>query len=390
MSSLYIIRYDEIGLKGHNRSTFERHLAKNIQNQVFRPYKVQTTRIEGRILAEVQPEGEDQLVEALKRTPGISSFSKATAVQRDFKAIEKAALEEFKKNWDGVSPIQFRVSTKRSDKNFPIKSSDVNAKVGAYIFEHSPQDLLKVNLKHPELDIGIEIHQKRAMVHSSKERGIGGLPVGSAGEVLCLLSGGIDSPVAAYQMIRRGCRVHHVFFENKVFLGRAAYEKVLRLAKKISAFQGYSILHVVPFTDIQVAIRDHCRDRNRVILYRRYMYRIAERLLEQKKYLGLVNGECLGQVASQTLENMRAVNDVVRAPVYRPLISMDKVDVINIAKQIDTFEISAEDAPDCCSVFMPKRPVTKAKSEFLVDDEKKLDSEALIQKAIAEMEVIKI
>lgn len=390
MNCLYIIRYDEIGLKGQNRSTFERQLSKNIQNQVRKPHKVQVVRIEGRILAEVQPEGEQELREALKRTPGISSFSKAVPVDRDLEAIKKAALEEFRKNWSGDAPVQFRISTKRSDKNFSLKSSDVNAQVGAYIFEHCDQKHLKVNLKHPEVDIGVEIHQKRVMVHSSKERGIGGLPVGSAGEVLCLLSGGIDSPVAAYQMIRRGCRVHHVFFENKVFLGRAAYEKVLRLAKKVAAFQGYSMLYVVPFTDIQVAIRDHCRDRNRVILYRRYMYRIAEQLMEQQKYLGLVNGECLGQVASQTLENMRAVNDVVNAPVYRPLISMDKLEVINIAKDIDTFDISAEDAPDCCSVFMPKRPVTKAKIELLEDDETKLDSEALIQKAMSEMELIKI
>jgi thiamine biosynthesis protein ThiI len=390
MSCLYIIRYDEIGLKGQNRSTFEKCLGKNIQNQVRRPHKVQIVRIEGRILAEIQPEGEQELTEALKRTPGISSFSKAVPIECDIDVIKKAALEEFRKNWDGCSPIQFRVSTKRSDKNFPIKSNDLNTQVGAFIFEHCPQELLRVNLKHPELEIGIEIHKKRAMVHSAKERGVGGLPVGTAGDVLCLLSGGIDSPVAAYQMIRRGCRVHHVFFENRVFLGRAAYEKVLRLAKKISVYQGFSMLYVVPFTDIQVAIRDNCRDRNRVILYRRYMYRIAERLMEQKKCLGLVNGECLGQVASQTLENMRAVNDVVQAPVYRPLISMDKNEVVNIAKNIDTFDISKEDAPDCCSVFMPSRPVTKAKSELLVEDETKLDSEALIQKAIDEMEVIRV
>ena len=390
MNSLYIIRYDEIGLKGQNRSMFERRLCKNIKGQAPKEASCNIIRIQGRVLVEVDSEFEEEIEDALRRTPGIHSFSKATTVGKDIEALKEAGLKELQKNWDGKSPIEFRVSAKRSDKEYPIKSSEINQAVGDHIFQHYGNEFLKVNLKKPQLEIGLEIHYQRAMVHSKIERSLGGLPVGTAGDVLCLLSGGIDSPVAAFQMLRRGCRVHFIFFENRVFLGRAAYEKVLRLAKTLSKFQGFCILNVVPFTDIQVAIRDECRERNRVILYRRYMYRIAERLLNEKGYHGLINGECLGQVASQTLENMKVVNDVVECPVYRPLISMDKNDIVNIAKKIDTFDISSEDAPDCCSVFMPSRPATKAKTEFLLDDETRLDSEALIEKAISEMEVIKI
>jgi len=389
MKVLYIIRYDEIGLKGSNRSMFEKQLCKNIKKQ-SRKTGILTHRIEGRILVEVDAEYEAELIEILNLTPGICSYSKAKEIKKDLEALKIHSLETLKACWKGDTPLKFRVSAKRSDKTYPMRSCEINTEVGAYLITHFGTEFLKVSLKEAELEIGLEIHSNKALVHSQVCKGLGGLPVGTAGEVLCLLSGGIDSPVAAYQMMRRGCRVHFVFFENRVFLGRAAYEKVLKLTKRLSKYQGYCRLSVVPFTDIQVAIRDKCRERNRVILYRRFMYRIAERLLEDRGYLGLVNGECLGQVASQTLENMKAVNDVVRAPVYRPLISMDKNEIVTIARKIDTFNISAEDAPDCCSVFMPSRPVTKAKLSLLIEDEAMLEGDLLIRQALEKIELIEV
>ncbi len=214
------------------------------------------------------------------------------------------------------------------------------------------------------------------------------MPVGCSGEVLCLLSGGIDSPVAAFLLTRRGCRVHYIFFDNQKFLGRGGLDKVLRLVKNLNRFQGNGKLYVIPFEEVQVAIRDHCRPENRVVLYRRMMYRIAHAVSEQNHYLGLVTGESLGQVASQTLENLAAVSCVVPGSVFRPLIGLDKQEIIAQAKAIETYETSIEPHPDCCSVFMPERPVIRSKIPVLENDETRFPWQDLMQSAIEKMEVI--
>jgi len=214
--------------------------------------------------------------------------------------------------------------------------------------------------------------------------------VGSSGNVLCLLSGGIDSPVSAFMMACRGCRVHFVFFDNQPFLGRGGYDKVLILAKKINHFQTRGTLFVVPFQDVQAAIRDHCNEENRVVLYRRMMYRIAAEIADRQGSLALVTGESLGQVASQTLENLAAVSCVTSVSVFRPLIGMNKESIISRAKEIGTYETSIEPQPDCCSVFMPKNPATRSKIPFLERDEEKIPWKELCDDALAKVEIIKV
>jgi thiamine biosynthesis protein ThiI len=249
---------------------------------------------------------------------------------------------------------------------------------------------LTVNIKEAEYVLEIEIGSSETVVFDNREPGLRGLPVGSSGNVLCLLSGGIDSPVSAFMMACRGCRVHFVFFDNQPFLGRGGYDKVLILAKKINHFQTRGTLFVVPFQDVQAAIRDHCNEENRVVLYRRMMYRIAAEIADRQGSLALVTGESLGQVASQTLENLAAVSCVTSVSVFRPLIGMNKESIISRAKEIGTYETSIEPQPDCCSVFMPKNPATRSKIPFLERDEEKIPWKELCDDALAKVEIIKV
>jgi tRNA uracil 4-sulfurtransferase len=387
---LYLLRYDEIGLKGGNRKLFEERLASHVRESVKGCGKLKVRRIQGRIIIDGDFERVEELEERLGKIPGLHSFSRGYHCELELEALKIAACEALRRSWDGKTPVTFRISTRRSNKKFPLRAVEVNVEVGAHLVRTFGQDLLKVKLENAEVDISLELQKQGAVVYEGLKKCIGGLPVGSAGRVLCLLSGGIDSPVAAFQMMRRGCWVDYIFFENRVFLGRAAYDKVVRLAKVLGSFQSRARLFVVPFSNIQVAIRDACTDRHRVVLYRRFMYRIADRVAKDHKLLGLVNGECLGQVASQTLENIQAVNQVVESCVYRPLISMDKVQIMQTSRAIGTFDISIEDAPDCCSVFMPAKPATRTKISWLKEDESKLDVEKLVSEAIENMELLNV
>jgi thiamine biosynthesis protein ThiI len=389
-SSMWIVRYAEIGLKGDNRPFFEIALVRDIQRRLASCGAPAVTRTRGRLWVADEPRYREQVRRELRLLPGIHSFSLAQRCANDLDTLKACGLAMLRAAWPGDRPTRFRVTTRRSDKRYPMLSAEVSRILGACLLQHSEPGLLSVSLTEPELNLHVELHADFAAMHLIDEPGAGGLPVGTAGNVLCLLSGGIDSPVAAWQMIRRGCRVHHVFFENRAFLGRGAYDKVERLARRLAVFQGRSTLTAVPFSDIQVAIRDQCEPRHRVVLYRRFMYRIAERLMRRHRCLGLVTGENIGQVASQTLENLRAVDVTVDACVYRPLLSMDKTQIIEIARRIDTFEISIEEAADCCSVFLPKHPVTRARIEELEADECRLDVTALEQSAIEKAECLQM
>ena len=392
MKKIYIIRYSEIGLKGKNRYVFEDQLLKNIKKALKNKLEdFECIKIRGRILLTINNSDAEEIVNStLPLIAGIHSFSCGEKVEENIEIWKEKCVELFKREWDGKSEVRFRISCVRSKKSFPQKSSDINAILGAECIQTFGADKLKVNLKNPQIDIGLEINQDGSIVYTGSTPGLGGLPVGTAGRVLCLLSGGLDSPVAAFHMMRRGCIVNYVFFENRTFLGRAAYDKVVRLAELLSPFQTKVKLHIVPFSEIQVDIRDKCEPKNRVVLYRRFMYRIAEKIMHKFDMLGLVTGENLGQVASQTLENIRSVDTVVNSVVYRPLISFDKQQIVDTARQIGTYETSIEEAPDCCSVFMPKRPTTRSIISKLEEDESILEVEELENKAIETMEVLTI
>ena len=291
---------------------------------------------------------------------------------------------------DKKGSLKFCVRTQRSDKLFPFNSMDCDREIGSRIMSKLHTRGLSVSINSADFIVEVEIGNDQTIVFNNRIPGLRGLPIGCAGSVLSLLSGGIDSPVASFKMARRGCCVHFIFFENLPFLGRAGRDKVVRLARRVNSFQGGGTLYLVPFEEIQNAIRDQCRPRNRVVLYRRMMYRIAQVVAKKSGCLALVTGESLGQVASQTLENLLAVSSVVSTSVFRPLIGMDKLEIIEEARRIDTYETSIESQPDCCSVFMPPNPATRAKMSELEDDESRYPLHELINRAVEKIEVLEL
>ncbi len=385
-----LIRYDEIGLKGRNRKFFEKCLRRNIKRVLSGTDDIHYSAPRGRIFLDIPLGFVPECSVRLKTVPGIASFSIGISMSPDFDGIAALGIQWIEPKLESTDSLKFCVRTRRSEKLFPKTSPEVNFEVGSRIMKQLSPRGLTVNITEAEYVLEIEIGRSETVVFDNREPGLCGLPVGSSGNVLCLLSGGIDSPVSAFMMACRGCRVHFVFFDNQPFLGRGGYDKVLSLAKKINRFQARASLYVVPFEEMQGAIRDHCNEENRIVLYRRMMYRIAGEIAISKGCMALVTGESLGQVASQTLENLAAVSCVTSLSVFRPLIGMNKECIITRAKEIGTYEVSIEPQPDCCSIFMPKNPVTRSKIFFLERDEEKIPWQELSDDALARMEIIKV
>jgi thiamine biosynthesis protein ThiI len=383
-----LIRYDEIGLKGRNRKFFENCLLNNIKQAFIGLEGVRFRLPRGRIMVDTPSSLADECARRLAFVPGIASFSIGYPVNPDFEEMAALGIKLVEPSLRGGEELKFCVRTQRTDKTFHKTSPEVNFEVGSRIMTALSDRGLVVNIKQAEVVIEIEIGRGETVLFDHRIPGIRGLPVGCSGNVLSLLSGGIDSPVASFFMMRRGCRVHFIFFDNQPFLGRGGLDKVLKLAKTLNRYQSRGRVYVVPFQDIQVAIRDHCTPENRVVLYRRMMYRIGQKVAQRNKCLALVTGESLGQVASQTLENLAAVSCVVPMSVFRPLIGMDKQEIIAQARRIATYETSIEPAPDCCSVFMPSMPATKSRVDRLERDETKFQWQELMQEAIDNTEVI--
>ena len=383
-----LIRYDEIGLKGRNRRHFENQLVRNIRYALRDIKNVQIDKIRGRILGRVDLAEAEKCTSRLTQTPGIASISIGNSIEPDFDKMAELGVSLIHEKLQAQGELKFCVRTRRSNKAFPFTSKEVDFEVGSRIMETLSSNGLSVDINGAEFILEIEIGPQETIVFDNRVSGLSGLPVGSSGQVLSLLSGGIDSPVSTFKLINRGCRVHSIFFDNRTFLGRGGYDKVIRLAHTLNRFQGGGKLYVVPFQDIQVAIRDHCTDSNRVVLYRRMMYRIAHALAELKNCQGLVTGESVGQVASQTLKNLMAVSCVVPMSVFRPLIGMNKQEIITQAKKIGTYDISIEPQPDCCSVFMPDHPSTNCKIKYLEADERLYPWEELKSSALDSVETI--
>ena len=383
-----LIRYDEIGLKGRNRRHFENQLVRNIRYALRDIKNVQIYKIRGRILGRVDLAEAEKCTSRLTQTSGIASISIGNSIEPDFDKMAELGVSLIHEKLQAQGELKFCVRTRRSNKAFPFTSKEVDFEVGSRIMETLSSNGLSVDINGAEFILEIEIGPQETIVFDNRVSGLSGLPVGSSGQVLSLLSGGIDSPVSTFKLINRGCRVHSIFFDNRTFLGRGGYDKVIRLAHTLNRFQGGGKLYVVPFQDIQVAIRDHCTDSNRVVLYRRMMYRIAHALAELKNCQGLVTGESVGQVASQTLKNLMAVSCVVPMSVLRPLIGMNKQEIITQAKKIGTYDISIEPQPDCCSVFMPDHPSTNCKIKYLEADERLYPWEELKSSALDSVETI--
>jgi tRNA uracil 4-sulfurtransferase len=390
-----LLRYGELALKGGNRNSFEKTLAANIASATESIADVKILRERGRMTATLKsnPERIERVANRIAEVPGLSSLSLCIPCEADPETISglvnQHLLRMFEFSAPGAPRITFRVETKRADKRFPIASTEFDQ----YIAQRLPESLwdkLQVQLKRPELVIGVDIRTKGAYVYFGRTPGIGGLPVGSQGRVVCLLSGGIDSPVAAYYAMKRGCRVDFISFLSPPYIGEPTRQKLVKLVRKVGRFQPKNRLHIVPFTEIQEAIRDHAPEAYRTILYRRMMQKIASRIAFRNRGKAIITGESIGQVASQTLSNIACIEEASLLPVIRPLIGFDKLETIKIAREIGTFDISNEPEPDCCTVFMPNGPVIHGQIAHCLEAEEKLDMKGLIKNALDGIEAIDI
>lgn len=381
-----LIRYGELALKGRNRDTFEETLVRSVRQILRSFYKVKVRRNYGRMYVELNGEDASEVMERLQRVFGISSFSPTIQTEQDEEVIKQKALEMV--NSLVPRPRTFRVDTRRADKRFQKPSMEVSRMIGTHILQNVPE--MKVDLHNPDILVSIEIRTEGTFISCEKIPGPGGLPVGASGKVLLLLSGGIDSPVAGWMMLKRGVTLEAIHFYSYPFTSERSLEKVRDLAHKLTRWGGTINLHVVPFTEIQTAIRDKCPEDYTITIMRRFMMRIAEQVAAKAGALALSTGESLGQVASQTLESMNTINDVVNIPILRPLIGMDKLEITEIARRIDTFELSILPFEDCCTIFTPKNPVTRPKPAMAARFEQQLDVEALVADAVNRTEVEEI
>ncbi len=383
-----IVHYHELALKGRNRSYFEKQLVRNLRETLAGLGITKVGSLPGRIRVTL---GEDtdwaQVKARLSRVFGIAHFALARAVKIDpdiqntLRALKAAVAEDM----SGLSFSTFRISTKRADKRFPLTSMELDCEIG----EHAQQVTGKpVSLRHPDLTVAIEVLADHAYVSLHKETGAGGLPVGVSKRVACLLSGGIDSPVAAYRMMKRGCRAVFIHFHGQPYVGRSSEEKVRDLMEVLTPSQLRSRLYLVRFGEIQRQIVLGAPTPLRVVLYRRMMVRIAEELARQEGCWALVTGDSLGQVASQTAENLGVVEEAAQLPILRPLIGMDKIEITQQAQRIGSFDISIEPDQDCCRLFVPPHPTTRANLDQVRKVERGFDIADLVKQGLAGTEMV--
>jgi thiamine biosynthesis protein ThiI len=387
MTEVILIRYGEIFLKGGNRAWFEKALYENARRAVGAEARIE--RMHRRLLAWPREGAAQKTLRALARVFGISSVSLARITPRELEPICVAAVEEARAEAArrGGKP-SFKVESRRADKRFQPASPEISRIAGGRIYDEVG---LPVDLHHPQFTVGIEVGFEHAFVFAGETRGPGGLPVGVSGKVELLLSGGIDSPVAGWLMMKRGCRVNASYFHSPPYVGEKSRDKVTRLAQKLADWQLADMrLAVVRFTEAQKALRDADPDgRLAVVLYRRMMMRVAERIAREDRAEALVTGEALAQVASQTLTNLATIEDAATLPILRPCLGHDKLETIELARRIDTFDTSIEPFDDCCSLFVPEHPETKAKLERVQEIESRLDLGALAEACTVERVTIR-
>lgn len=385
MQEIILVRYGEIVLKGLNRHIFEEKLISNIKN-ALKHERFNIWHSQARIYIEPldEPLNVSSIIEKLTRIFGIISVSPAYKVEPNMEAIYKAAEKCLEEEYNIKT---FKVETKRGNKNFPLISPEISRIVGAHIL--SKFKYITVDVNNPDIVINVEIREN-AYVYTKIIYGCGGLPIGTNGKALLLLSGGIDSPVAGWMIAKRGVEIEAIHFFSPPYTGQKSKEKVIDLCRILAKYTGRIRLYVIPFTNIQVELKEKCPEEQLTILMRRYMLKIAEEIAKISGCSALVTGENLGQVASQTMESLVVTDSVVNMPVFRPLIGFDKIEIIELAKKINTYETSILPYEDCCTLFLPKRPVTKPKLQKIKASEKKLDIQNIIEKAIKNREIIDI
>ena len=383
MKEIILIKYGEIILKGLNRHIFEDKLVGNIKKAVgdsAHVYKsLATIYAEPREGADI-----DELIAKIRNVFGIVSIARAAVCEKELSDICAAAAEYLK---DELSLVKtFKVETKRADKKYPLKSPQISAEVGGALLDAFKN--LSVDVKNPDLIVNVEVRESAAYVYGGRIRGRGGMPTGTAGKAMLLLSGGIDSPVAGYMIAKRGATLEGIHFFSHPFTSELAKQKVLDLARELKGFTGSLRVHIVPFTQPQM--REKCPAEHLTLIMRRMMMMIASEIAKKQGALCLVTGESLGQVASQTMEALAVTDDAASLPCFRPVIGMDKEDIVAIARDIGTFETSILPYEDCCTIFVPKHPTTRPKLEKILASEALLDVETLVRDAVEGTEVVDV
>ncbi|MCK4592162.1 tRNA 4-thiouridine(8) synthase ThiI [Candidatus Parcubacteria bacterium] len=401
-----IIHYDEITLKGGNRPFFERVLISNIKEFLENIKYDKIYKDGGKIIIEINKNTDlEKTKEVLENIPGISNFYFAVSEKKDLEKINKKTVEFLRlyikenektilrqaqdddnvmvslSNHQNGKIKTFKIEARRSDKKFEFKSPEINARVGESVLENTE---LKVNVHNPDIEIVVDIGHKYCYIYFEKIKGIGGLPVGTAGKLVSLLSGGIDSPVASYMMMKRGAKIVFVHFKNKI-INNTGDDKIKSLVKKLSRFQGRSKLYIIPFEEFQKEIIAKIPAKNRMIIYRRIMFELAEMIAKKEKAKGFVTGDSLSQVASQTLDNIGVIYNSANLPIFPPLIGMNKQEIIDLAVKIKTYEISILPYQDCCSFLIAKHPETKAKLRDIIKQEENLKIDEIAERIMAEI-----
>lgn len=384
MKEIILLKSGEIALKGLNRGSFEDVLIKNARRRLASLGNFKFTKAQSTIYCKPASDDLDldEAVERLSKVFGFSALSRAAVVEKDWEDIRTKAVEYLADTLPYVNT--FKVMARRSDKTFPMNSPQICAELGGILLEAFPN--LTVDVKNPEMVVWVEVREVAAYIHARQLPGAGGLPIGTSGKAALLVSGGIDSPVAGYMMAKRGIELSAIHFFSPPYTSERAKLKVISLLEKVSAYAGRIKLHVVPFTEIQEQIKEHCPEELFTIIMRRYMMKISQRIAEANEYSALITGESVAQVASQTIAAIACTDAVCDIPVFRPVIGMDKEEIVQISRKIDTFETSILPFEDCCTVFTPKHPRTKPKLKFVEEAEFALDEETLIQNAIDNIE----
>ena len=390
MYQAFLLKYAEIGIKGKNRYKFENALVEQIKHRLSKiEGEFEVAREQGRIFVEAKSEFDfDDAIEAMSRVFGVSSISPVEVIEdKEWNNLAQKVGDFVERQYPEQN-FTFKVKSKRSDKHYPMTSPEVCVEMGGVLLDRFPG--LSVDVHDPDVLIWVEVREK-AYVYSKVYAGACGMPLGTNGKAMLLLSGGIDSPVAGYMIAKRGVYVDAVYFHAPPYTSERAKQKVVDLAKLVSRYTGPIRLHVVNFTDIQMYIYEQCPHEELTIIMRRYMMRIAE-IFAEKKCLGLITGESIGQVASQTMQSLAATNDVCTMPVYRPLIGFDKQDIVDISEKIGTYETSILPYEDCCTIFVAKHPVTKPNLNVIRHSEEKLVEkiDEMVQTAIDTVEIIEI
>lgn len=378
-----LIRYGELTTKGKNRKTFIATLYENIKRKLYMFKNLEYEKNYDRIFIKLNGNDIEKIKKELNLISGLYSYSFVVKVENDLEKIKEVALKFALESNNKT----FKIKTHRNDKSFPYVSDTINREVAGHILKNSN---LKVDVHNPSLLLQIEVRPEGSYVFDNAFKGIGGYPLGVGGEALLMLSGGIDSPVAGFMINKRGLTYQAIHFASPPYTSEAAIDKVKDLLKKLTVFQKEIKLHIIPFTELQVAIYDNANESYAITLMRRMMYRIASMVASEEKCLAIVNGESIGQVASQTLESINTINEVTSLPVIRPLACFDKLDIIEISKMIDTYDISIRPYQDCCTIFEPKNPVTKPRIDRCEEYEAKFDYLSLIEKCVKNREIIKI